>query len=224
MPCPMRCVLSLTMSSSLHGCRKRLPLEARTPPQRQWRGSSRRGANHRACGPTFKRQSSKGGGCSPARRGVQTLVFTRPEEVFKQCSHTSYCEYDTCHSKFHDLWARMLVQFSESTRSCFDLSSIALLIPADTSECERIFSLMNDIKTSERESLGQEVLRNLMHWHIVGTSRARRWHSRTFRRWPFSRSGARWPPGPRGEAPTAPLIRQNSQPANQGGSREPQNV
>ena len=27
---------------------------------------------------------------------------------------------------------------------------------------------MNDIKASERESLGQEVLRNLMHWHIEG--------------------------------------------------------
>lgn len=45
---------------------------------------------------------------------------------------------------------------------------IALLIPADTSECERVFSLMNDIKTAERESLDQNVLRNLMLWHIEG--------------------------------------------------------
>ena len=30
-----------------------------------------------------------------------------------------------------------------------------LLIPLDTSEAERIFSLMNDIKTSQRTQLGQ---------------------------------------------------------------------
>ena len=92
--------------------------------------------------------------------------------MFKQCSHTSYCEYDTCHSKFHDLWARMLVQFSDEYPLVLRLVVIALLIPADTSECERIFSLMNDIKTSERERLGQTVLRNLMHWHIEGKEMA----------------------------------------------------
>ena len=31
---------------------------------------------------------------------------------------------------------------------------------------------MNDIKTAERESLGQTVLRNLMHWHIEGKGMA----------------------------------------------------
>ena len=45
---------------------------------------------------------------------------------------------------------------------------ISLLIPADTSECERIFSLMNDIKTSERSSMGQQNIKNLMLWHISG--------------------------------------------------------
>ena len=39
---------------------------------------------------------------------------------------------------------------------------ISLLIPADTSECERIFSLMNDLKTAERNSMGQQNLKNLM--------------------------------------------------------------
>ena len=41
---------------------------------------------------------------------------------------------------------------------------IVLLIPADTSECERIFSLMNNIKTSERSRLGVN-LKHLMLWH-----------------------------------------------------------
>ena len=45
---------------------------------------------------------------------------------------------------------------------------IALLVPTDTSECERIFSLMNDLKTSERNRLGQDNLKHLMMWHVVG--------------------------------------------------------
>ena len=48
---------------------------------------------------------------------------------------------------------------------------IALLIPADTSECERIFSLMNDIKTAERARLGQQNLKNLMLWHRLAKSK-----------------------------------------------------
>ena len=69
---------------------------------------------------------------------------------------------------FHELWARMLVQFSDEYALVLRLVVISLLIPADTSECERVFSLMNDIKTSERSSMGQQILKNLMLWHIHG--------------------------------------------------------
>ena len=62
----------------------------------------------------------------------------------------------------------MLEKFSDEYPLVLRLVVIALLIPADTSECERIFSLMNDIKTADRESLDQSVLRNLMTWHIEG--------------------------------------------------------
>ena len=44
---------------------------------------------------------------------------------------------------------------------------IVLLIPVDTSECERVFSLMNDLKTSERNSLGQDNLKHIMLWQTV---------------------------------------------------------
>ena len=40
--------------------------------------------------------------------------------------------------------------------------------PADTSECERVFSLMNDLKSAERNKLGNTNLRNLMFWHALG--------------------------------------------------------
>ena len=61
-----------------------------------------------------------------------------------------------------------LVQFSDEYSLVLRLVVISLLIPADTSECERIFSLMNDLKTSERSTMGQETLKNLMLWHIMG--------------------------------------------------------
>ena len=47
------------------------------------------------------------------------------------------------------------------------LVAIALLIPTDTSECERIFSLMNNLKTAQRNRLGSN-LNNLMMWYIAG--------------------------------------------------------
>ena len=44
---------------------------------------------------------------------------------------------------------------------------ITLLVPADTSECERVFSLMNDLKTAERSRMQQSTLKNLMLWHTM---------------------------------------------------------
>jgi len=69
---------------------------------------------------------------------------------------------------FHQLWANMLVQYADEYALVLLLVVISLLIPADTSECERIFSLMNDLKTTERNSMGQQNLKNLMLWHIMG--------------------------------------------------------
>ena len=70
--------------------------------------------------------------------------------------------------KFHALWARMLLNFSDEYPLVLRLVVLMLLIPCDTSECERIFSLMNDIKTAERSSLEQQNLKNLMLWHFAG--------------------------------------------------------
>lgn len=64
-----------------------------------------------------------------------------------------------------DLWSHMLIHFHEDYPLPLRLVVIGLLIPADTSECERIFSLMNDIKTAERSRMKTRTLRNLMMWH-----------------------------------------------------------
>ena len=63
----------------------------------------------------------------------------------------------------------MLMQYTDEFPLLLRLVVFTLLIPADTSECERVFSLMNDIKTAERNSLGQKQLRNLMLWHNLAT-------------------------------------------------------
>lgn len=70
--------------------------------------------------------------------------------------------------KFHDLWAHMLLHWSDEYALVLRLVAIALLVPVDTSECERVFSLLNDIKTAERNQLNQVNLTNLMLWHSMG--------------------------------------------------------
>ena len=67
---------------------------------------------------------------------------------------------------FHELWPHMLIHFSDEYPDVLRLVVIALLIPTDTSECERIFSLMNDLKTAERSRLGEK-LSSLMMWHVA---------------------------------------------------------
>ena len=67
-----------------------------------------------------------------------------------------------------ELWARMLLQFGNEYKLVLRLVAVALIVPADTSECERIFSLMNNIKTVDRARMGQRNLKNLMLWHEMG--------------------------------------------------------
>ena len=50
------------------------------------------------------------------------------------------------------------------------------MVPVDTSECERVFSLMNDTNTAERSNLGQfqlniEYLSNLLMAYGVALHR-----------------------------------------------------
>ena len=68
---------------------------------------------------------------------------------------------------FHALWARMLTKYSDKYPLVLRLVVVMLLIPCDTSECERVFSLMNDLKTAERNRVGQKNLKNLMIWHSI---------------------------------------------------------
>ena len=67
--------------------------------------------------------------------------------------------------KHHDLWARMLVHRHDAYPLALRLVAISLLLPVDSSESERIFSLMNDIKTALRSRMNSKTPKNLMLWH-----------------------------------------------------------
>ena len=67
--------------------------------------------------------------------------------------------------KHHDLSVRMLLFYAEEYSLALRLVAISVIVPCDTSECERIFSLLNDMKTDERSKMGARTLRNLMIWH-----------------------------------------------------------
>ena len=71
---------------------------------------------------------------------------------------------------FKSLWPHMLITFTSEFQHVLRLVVIMLLIPLDDSEAERVFSLMNDIKTAERSTLGQLNLAALMIWHYYGKS------------------------------------------------------
>ena len=70
--------------------------------------------------------------------------------------------------KFLELWPDMIIHYSDEYLDILRLAAITLLVPTDTSECERIFKLMNDIKTAMRNRFGSEKLNNLMVWHTMG--------------------------------------------------------
>jgi len=57
--------------------------------------------------------------------------------------------------------------FSDEYPLALRIVVITLLVPADTSECERVFSLMNDIKTELRSTMKQKTLKHLMIWHSI---------------------------------------------------------
>ena len=91
------------------------------------------------------------------------------QEQWKAIKKEINSEIGLSSRKFHDLWPHMLIHYSDEDRyaDILRIVVIALLIPTDTSECERIFSLMNDLKTAERSSLGEK-LNSLMMWHTMG--------------------------------------------------------
>ena len=69
--------------------------------------------------------------------------------------------------EFNVLWPRMLSRsgFVKQFSLVLRIVGIAVTFTVDTSGCERLISLMNDLKTKFQERMGHENLRDLVWWH-----------------------------------------------------------
>lgn len=69
--------------------------------------------------------------------------------------------------EFNVLWPRMLSRsgFVKQFSLVLRIVGIAVTFTVDTSGCERLISLMNDLKTKFQERMGHEYLRDLVWWH-----------------------------------------------------------
>ncbi len=66
--------------------------------------------------------------------------------------------------KFNELWPMMLDRYSFNFILRVVQVEIALTFSVDTSGCERLISLMNDLKTKFQEKMAHETLRDLVWW------------------------------------------------------------
>ena len=69
--------------------------------------------------------------------------------------------------KYHELYERLFDQFSEKANAqhfynVLLVAAVVQIIAVDTSICERGFSLMNNLKTARRSTMGEALLRMLM--------------------------------------------------------------
>ena len=76
---------------------------------------------------------------------------------------------------FKRLWARMLSMFTAQYPLILRLVAIAMTFTTDTSGCERLISLMNDLQTEFQTRMEHDCLRSQMWWstemhrpHILG--------------------------------------------------------
>ncbi len=66
--------------------------------------------------------------------------------------------------KFSELWPMMLDRYSFNFILRVVQVEIALTFSVDTSGCEPLISLMNDLKTKFQEKMAHETLRDLVWW------------------------------------------------------------
>jgi len=67
--------------------------------------------------------------------------------------------------KFNELSPIMLDGYAQQFNFNLRVVGIALTFSVDTSGCERLISLMNDLKTKFQEKMAHETLRDLVWWY-----------------------------------------------------------
>jgi hypothetical protein len=63
--------------------------------------------------------------------------------------------------KFNELWPIMLDGYAQQLNFILRVVGIALTFSVDTSGCERLISLMHNLKTKFQEKMAHETLRDL---------------------------------------------------------------
>ena len=66
--------------------------------------------------------------------------------------------------KFNELWPMML-DVAQQFNFILRVVGIALTFSVDTSGCERLISLMNNLKTKFQEKMAHETLSDLVWWY-----------------------------------------------------------
>jgi hypothetical protein len=96
---------------------------------------------------------------------------------------------------FKQLWARMLSMFTAQFPLILRVVAIAMTFTTDTSGCERLISLMNDLQTEFQSRMGHDCLRSQMWWstelHRLTYSEWEAALSRMVRRWNKNRGHQR---------------------------------
>ncbi len=64
--------------------------------------------------------------------------------------------------KFSELWPIMLDGYAQQFNFILHVAGIALTFSVNTSGCERLISLMNDLRTKFQEKMAHETVRDLV--------------------------------------------------------------
>jgi hypothetical protein len=67
--------------------------------------------------------------------------------------------------KFNELWPMMLDGYARQFNFILRVVGVALTFSVDTSGCERLISLLNNLKTKFQEKMAHETLRDLVWWY-----------------------------------------------------------
>ena len=93
---------------------------------------------------------------------------TTPEdvvEIWVECKELIMSKPSLKGLQHLELWSRVLTHYTCELQLVLRLVVLMMVLPLDTSECERVFSLMNDIKCALRERLNNDTVNWLMVWH-----------------------------------------------------------
>ena len=101
------------------------------------------------------------------RRSLEDTTGAKVLAQWERMKQTIASDPQLSRMEFNVLWPRMLSRsgFVKQFSLVLRIVGIAVTFTVDTSGCERLISLMNDLKPKFQERMGHEYLRDLVPWH-----------------------------------------------------------